>query len=141
MRTSSYIIFLALFSSAAVAEEKPQTKVMPQPRVRLDPVSRAAVIIPKSEAKTETTGGAIVMDKVIVKEQGSVPNEPSHPEEYKGSLSASDGGYVLRGSLDKARWEIGVWSWVPWTDVMWEDLKKFPKPKTRIDVDVVRIHW
>jgi hypothetical protein len=141
MKTPSFIILLALSASAALADDKLQTKVTPQPRVRLDPVSRAVILPPKSEIKTRVQSGAIVMDKVVVKEERSIPNGPSHPEEHKGRLSATEGGYALRGSLDKMRWEIGAWSWVPWTDVMWEDLKKFPKLKTRIDVDVVRIHW
>jgi hypothetical protein len=141
MKTPSFIILLALSASAALADDKLQAKVVPQPRVRLDPVSRVVLLPPKSEVKTGVQSGAILMDKVVVKEGRSIPNEPSHPEVHKGHLSATDGGYALRGSLDKMRWEIGAWSWVPWTDVMWEDLKKFPKTKTRIDVDIVRIHW
>jgi len=83
---------------------------------------------------------AVVMDKFIVNEN-ALPREPSHPEEQKGRFSLLNGGYLLQGELGKSQWEIGAWPWLPWTDVMWSDLKHFPKQKTRVDMEFVRIHW
>ncbi len=83
----------------------------------------------------------MMIEKVVVNEERRLPSGPAHPDEHKGGFSPADGGHVLEGSQAGIRWEIGAWSRVPWTDVMGEDLKKFPNPKTRIDVDVVRMHW
>src|SRR5205814_352702 len=134
------ILFLALVESTTAGEARSAATAVPQPRVRLDPVSRTAAIIPATEIRKEPNAPVVVMDKFIVKEPGGVPPEPSQEEGPQGRFSLVGGGYLMKGNIGKAQWEVGVWPWLPKTDVFAKE-QIFKPQKSRIDWDLVRFHW
>jgi hypothetical protein len=140
MKTPSAVLVLVLIASTVAGEERSVPPTIPQPRLRLDPISRAAVVVPAKEAGKEPNTSVVVMDKFIVKEQGVAPKEPTDEEGPKGGFSILGGGYVAMGEIGKAQWEIGVFPWLPRSDVMWRD-QKFKPQKTRVDWDFLRVHW
>ena len=140
MKTFLTIVLFALVASTGAAAERSAAKIVPQPRVRLDPDSRAAVAVPAKEVRKEPTAPAVVMDKFIVKEHGTVQKEPAQEEGPKGKFTLFGGGHVATGEVGNAQWAVGAWPWLPTTDVMWKD-QRFKPQKTRVDLDFVRVNW
>ena len=108
MRTPAALALFTLLAAGGVFAEESKARAVPQPRVRLGPVSGVAVVLPPPEVTVADAKAPVVMDKFIVNEKSAIPREPSHPEEQKGAFSALGGGYLLKGGGTKAEWEAGL---------------------------------
>jgi hypothetical protein len=109
----------------------------PQPRVRLDPVSRTAVPDRPREEVAAGVAPAVVMERYVVKEKGAVPAEPVAAPEATGPFTVTGGGYLWGRNVGAARVEIGLWKNV---DVFEKDAK-FKPQKTKEYFDFVRIKF
>jgi hypothetical protein len=151
MRTFSALFFLVGLAGGLAAGE--EGRIAPQPRMRLDPVTRAAVAEQAAKVAAEATARAtqdengaaeagdaspILLGKFVVREQGTGPREAPKQETFEGRFSPLKGGRLWSGKLGGAKAEIGFWSSLEFTkvgsSVMRED-------GPRLRVDMLRMKW
>ena len=130
---------LSLFAlCVAPAAIERSSSPLPQPRVRLDPATRAA--IPEPERRPEepsATASAVLMERLVVKERRALPLREPAVEDPTGAFSPTRGGRLIRKDAGRFRAEVGLW---PWIDIFGEEARFAPQ-STRAAVDVVRVKW
>ena len=119
---------------AAFAAEVPAApRAEPSPRPRLTEALRLKV---EQERTPEPDGGAVKMDKVIVRE-GRMPVAPPKEQERAGQFSITQGGYVLKKHGDKFSTEVGLWRHI---DII-EDPRDQLRQSERIRMSFLRFSW
>ncbi|MDP3068633.1 MAG: hypothetical protein Q8N18_00005, partial [Opitutaceae bacterium] len=107
MKIISTLWLLAWLANGGLAEE---VRTVPQPRVRLDPVTRAAVAaqavkVGEASAQVATEANAlkeagdaspILMGEFVVREQGTGPREAPKQETFDGRFTPWKGGRCFR---------------------------------------------
>ena len=136
MKTSTAAFLSVLFVCVAVGEETRSSSPVPQPRVRLDPVTRAAVVVPQNE-----TGNAsdvpIMLDRFVVKDRRELPIQRPTVEDPAGEFSPLKGGRLLRRDVGGVRVEVGLWPWIE----LFEKESRFKDSRTHVKMDFLRIKW
>ena len=135
MRPPLACLLFASIAVAASAADNPGNIATPKPRVRLDPVSLTAISEPTKSDREVADASKVFMEKYVVHGQSIIPRRetPAPTEKF----SASDGGRFFGGDTGPFHIEVGLWTSV---DVMRED-NRYKAPKTRVDVDLLRISW
>src|SRR5688500_380733 len=91
--TAGMMSVLTIWAANAAA---PRSEgAVPQQRWSLNPARKAAVAAPVAEEKREANP-AIVLDRLVVNEQGVLTDLPPAVEDPKGEFSPSGGGRFLR---------------------------------------------
>ena len=138
MKLLSPAVISLLLIGMVIAGGTRLSAAMPQPRPRLDPARQAAVTTPapKEEKKTEAEA-PVMMDRLVVKEHGSIPTHPPAVEDPTGEFSPLKGGRTLRRDVGNLRIEAGIWPHIE----LFEDEARFKPTKTRVDLDFLRIKF
>lgn len=126
------------------------TRTVPLPRLKLDPVTRAAVAeqaAKVAEAAKETNGAKvareaveegdaspILMGKYVVREHGTGAREAPKQEIFEGRFSPIKGGRILGGK----RYELGFWPSLEFTKVAGTAMRE---GGPRLNVDLLRVKW
>lgn len=82
-------------------------------------------------------GGAIVLDRVIVRDRRHLPAGPPKDQPVEGRFSPAQGGYLFKNEGAKFTTEVGLWRHIDLIDERSEALKQ----STRIRMGLVRISW
>ena len=143
MKTISILILLTWSAGVGAAEE---VRTVPQPRVRLDPVTRATVAVPVGEvpalaakAATETEDSSpILMGKFVVKERATGLVEAPKQERFDGRFTPWKGGRLWLGKLGGTNAEAGFWPYLEFTKVGSSAMRE---GGPRLTVDLLRIKW
>lgn len=104
----------------------------PAPRPRLQPNPPPEAQLENPPASTP----AVPMERYVVKE-GKLPAEPAQPVQRQGPFTLLEGGSILQRGKGGAVVEIGLW---PWENVS-KDAAKYQPPRTRVDMEGVRVRW
>jgi hypothetical protein len=132
--TAGMMSLLTIWAANAAA---PRSEgAVPQPRPRLDPTREAAVPTPVAEEKREANP-ALVLDRLVVKEQSIRTERLPAVEDPKGEFSPTGGGRFLRRDAGPIRLEAGVW---PVIDLFAEE-SRFKPTKVLIEFDLLRIKF
>jgi hypothetical protein len=132
--TAGMISVLAICAANAAAPRA--ESAVPQPRPRLDPTRQTAVPTPVAEEKPDSNP-ALVLDRLVVKEQSVLRERPPAVEDPKGEFSPTGGGRFLRRDAGPIRVEAGVW---PAIDLFAEE-SRFKPTKVLVELDLVRIKF
>ena len=132
--TQGLMIFLAL-GNFAVAADRPTA--VPQPRVRLDPVTRIAVPASKAESAAETAAPAVMMSPMVVKSTLLPAEDPAQEKQPEGPFSLLEGGWLYAKDLKHVRVEVGVW---PYRNIMWKS-DRFKSDLRHVGTEFVRVSW
>lgn len=120
----------------AVGAETRSGTPAPQPRVRLDPATRAAVVVPQNE-----TGSAsdvpVMLDRFVVKDRRELPIQRPTVEDPTGEFSPLKGGRLLRRDVGGVRVEVGLWPWIE----LFERESRYKDSRTHVKMDFLRIKW
>lgn len=120
-------------------------RITPQPRLKLDPVTRAAVAEQAAKvadaaalaAKGATVAGdasPILLGKYVVREHGTGAREAPKQETFEGRFSPLKGGRILRGK----RYDLGFWPSLEFTKVAGTAMRE---GGPRLNVDLLRVKW
>jgi hypothetical protein len=137
MKSAWLMIAVVLLATASVGEERDRVNNVPQPRPRLDPATQGAGASPTVGDRRSTSAPATMMAAYVVRQTAAVPNEPRSEPEREGPFTPLRGGEIYAVKAGRARVELGLW---PWFDVFAKDAQ-FKSPKTRVDVDFLRVRW
>lgn len=149
MNKRPILLLLVWLPCMAAAEE---TRATPQPRMRLDPVTRAAVTeqaakvaaaaVAANVAQAETADTAdaspILMNKFVVKERGTGPLEAPKQETFEGRFTPWKGGRLKEGKLGGANYEVGFWPSLEFTKLASNAMRE---GGPRLRVDLLRMKW
>ena len=149
MKIISTLLLLAWLANGGLAEE---VRTVPQPRVRLDPVTRAAVAaqaVKVGEAAARAAKEAnplkeagdaspILMGKFVVREQGTGPREAPKQETFEGRFTPWKGGRLWAGKLGGTNAEVGFWPYLEFTKVASTSMRE---GGPRLNVDFLRVKW
>lgn len=133
----------------AVSVSAEEGRTAPQPRLRLDPVTRAAVAeqaVKVAAAAAQTANGAtepadsspILMSKFVVKERGTGPLEAPKQEVFEGRFTPWKGGRLKAGKLGGASYEVGFWPSLEFTKLSSNAMRE---GGPRLNVDLLRMKW
>lgn len=132
MKTIPVVMLLVCLARGVWAED---SRPVPMPRLKLDPVSHQAV---REMAKVATPapagsatgrdGGAamITMDQYVVREKGGGPKAAPKQEMFEGDFTWRTGGKIAGNK----RYEIGFWPMV-----------EYRASDTRLNVDFLHIKF
>lgn len=147
LRASILLVWLPCWVTAE------ETRATPQPRVRLDPVTRAAVTeqaakvaaaaqaaqAQVAQAGSETEDASpILMRKFVVKERGTGPLEAPKQEVFEGRFTPWKGGRLKAGKLGGANYEVGFWPSLEFTKLSSNAMRE---GGPRLKVDLLRMKW
>lgn len=128
-------LMFAWVVAAGSAADAPANPVTPQPRVRLDPVSRTAVPEPSKAERDAADANAVFMEKYFVRGRSAAPRRKT--QDPHGTFSLMNGGRFAGKDAKPSRVEFGLWSHI---DLM-DDDARFRPPQTHPVFDLIRIHW
>jgi hypothetical protein len=140
MKTSVTVVMLgfALAATAASGEEKRVAVASPQPRLRLDPATRAVVVVEPVRVETKSAEtNAVTMDKFVVKGRPLLMQGPAPLPPVTGKFTLLSGGVMSERELGALKLELGAWVM---EDII-PDEAKFKAQKTRADFGFLRISW
>lgn len=150
MKTLSTLAGLAFLVSWVSADEQ---RITPRPRMKLDPVTRAAVaeqarkVTASPAARSATTEHAAMetgdvspslLEKYIVRERGTGAREAPKQETFAGRFTPWKGGRLKEGKLGGARYEVGFWPSLEFTQVASTSMRE---GGPRLNVDLLRMKW
>jgi hypothetical protein len=141
MKLCRTVLPFLLMLAVAKGAETPRSPQQPQPRLRLDPQTRAAA----TEISDERSSGEprpssevpVMLQRLVVKETIPLPIRRPAVEDPTGSFSPLDGGRLLRRDVGGMRVEVGIWPSIE----LFEEEARFKPTKTRISFDFLRIKW
>lgn len=128
-------LMFALIAVSGSGAEATTNVAAPKPRVRLDPVSLAAISEPAKPEREVADASKVFMEKYVVRGQSVVPRRET--QDPKGLFSGLAGGRFAGADAGSLRIELGLWTSV---DVMADD-NRFKAPQYRANFDVLRIQW
>ena len=134
MNAPRAIVLAALMMSAATAEE---SRVLPQPRLRLDPTRSTAIAEPRETEKSKSSDGVLTMSPFIVRSARINADEREQGRLPTGPISLRGGGWIYRTESGRAHLEVGVW---PYQNILWKDDRFKPELK-HVGTEFVRISW
>jgi hypothetical protein len=137
MKTSYAIILAVMVTSVGAAQEGRSAPAIPQPRVRLDPITRTAVADPKKEPRKESSDSVIKMSPFVVKSIPIITSEPEQESRPTSPFSPLTGGWIVRKDVGRTRIEIGAW---PYYNIMWKT-DRFKSDLKHVGTEFVRISW
>ena len=135
MKTFRATVLAALIVSSTLAEES--RSVTPQPRIRLDPTSRAAIAEPTKPEKSESSDRAVAMSPFIVRSKRMDAEGPGQDRLPTGPISIVNGGWIYRKQNGGTRMEVGMW---PYQNILWTNDRFLPEPK-HVGMEFIRISW
>jgi hypothetical protein len=136
-RISHLFVLAAVITGAAAADQRPFAPTLPQPRVRLDPVTRTAVSETKLAARKESADPVVEMSPFIVKSSPIPTGEPEQPTQPTGPFSPLSGGWLFRKDRGRVRIEVGAW---PYYNIMWKT-DRFKSDLKHVGTEFFRISW
>jgi hypothetical protein len=151
-KTASCLLFFALLTSAALAQENKSDSAAPQARPRLiranltdpavaGPMSTAAptpgATVSADPANKDAAPAPFVMERFVVKDKANLSLERRDAPERLGPFTPLEGGRFMGTRSDPFIVEVGLWA--P-TDVMAKD-DTFKPAKTQVELGAVRIRW
>lgn len=134
MKLTAIIAACLVLATVAAAQERST----PQARPRLDAAGRATASAPAP--RTDVTAGpepALMLEKVIVKEQPLERRAPEEPTPAKGPFTVSDGGTVLQHDIGRVRATLGM---SPYVDPMANDAR-FKPQATSVRYSLLSLAW
>lgn len=151
MRQFSVVVALVCSASGLAAEA---TRTVPLPRLKLDPVTRAAVAeqaakvaeveIAAAKAASVAKGGngatgegeesPILLGKYVVRERGKGAKEAPKQETFEGRFTPLKGGRIL----GRKRYDFGFWPSLEFTKVAGTAMRE---GGPRLNVDLLRVRW
>ncbi len=145
MKTPCALVLILSLGSVVMAEE---TRVVPQPRVRLDPATKAAIPEPvRSDATVAASNSStsmLVMDKYVVRST-AIPRLGPPPQQLAdGKWSPIKGGKFFDGKIGGANYEVGMWPWVElvsFSTLSHQDMGKAREGGPRLNVDLLHLNW
>lgn len=146
MNSLRALLLLVWWPGLATAED---TRATPQPRVRLDPLTRTAVTeqaakvaaaaAQTAQMATETEDASpILMRKFVVKERGTGWLEAPKQETFEGRFTPWKGGRLKAGKLGGASYEVGFWPSLEFTKLASNAMRE---GGPRLNVDLLRLKW
>ena len=145
MKIWPVVVGISFSANLVVAEVAHST---PQPRLKLDPVTRAAVAEDAAKAvdaaaQKARAGNAarepgdaspILLGKYVVRERGTGAREAPKQEMFEGRFSPLKGGRILGGK----RYDLGFWPALEFTKVAGTAMRE---GGPRLNVDLLRVKW
>ncbi len=153
MKILSALAGITFLVSSVSADEQ---RITPQPRLKLDPVTRAAVAEQAGKVAHATsvaareataTNGApaagdggdtspILLGKYIVRERGTGAREAPKQETFEGRFTPWKGGRLKEGKFGGSRYEVGFWPSLEFTKVASTSMRE---SGPRFNVDLLRM--
>lgn len=135
-----------VWSASVVSAD--EARIVPQPRLKLDPVTRAAVteqsakVAEAARAATGATEGGdaspILLGKYVVREHGKGAREAPKQETFEGRFTPWKGGRLWAGKLGGTNAEVGFWPYLEFTKVAGTAMRE---GGPRLNVDFLRVKW
>ena len=119
----------------AHAAEPGVSSATPQPRVRLDPATRAAVAEPATREISTSSNDAGVLDRYVVRGRSLLLRR--NPQEPEGAFTPANGGHFFQHDLGGLRVEVGLWTTID----LFDEEARFKPQKTKFSFDFLRIRW
>ena len=139
MRTYRAAIFFVTVITATAGDERRDAPA-PQPRLRLNPVTRTAIKEPKIEEK-KTSASVVTMSPFIVRSTpiNEQTNEPNREQARTptGPISVFDGGWVTRKDIGGVHVELGAWGY---QNILWKNDRLKSDPK-HVGTEFLRVFW
>jgi hypothetical protein len=137
MKAPCGVIIALMVTSVAAAEQSRSTAAVPQPRMRLDPITRAAIADPKKEEQKKPSDFVIKMSPFIVKSIPINANEPEQERQPTGPFSPLTGGWIGRKETGNVLIEVGAW---PYRNIMWK-ADRFKSDMNHVGTEFLRFSW
>jgi hypothetical protein len=123
---------------AGAAEENRARAAVPQPRARLDPVTRTAIAEPRAEEKKAESAAVVKLSPYIVRSTPLVVNEAEQEQDQPiGPFAPSTGGWVIQKDRGALRFEVGSW---PYRNILWKN-DRFKSDKKNVGTGFFRVSW
>lgn len=136
MNKSWVLILMVLVGSPMVGAEA-SSRPVPQPRVRLDPNSHAAIPPTKTSGTRALPGSVVAMSPMIVRSTVIAVDGPQPQKQPDGFFSLSEGGRMFGKEKGAVRFEVGVW---PYQNILWKN-DRFKSDLNHVGTEFVRISW
>lgn len=133
---ASVLLLLLAFARGFAAD--PGAPARPQPRLRLDPSTKAAVVMPAAEpGKSTAPAPSLLMERFVVKDKAltHLLLRPPAVQDPKGKFTPQGGGRFYGRDAGAFRIEFGLW---PHLDIMADDAGF---SGSHLGTDFVRIKW
>ncbi|MEO6002974.1 MAG: hypothetical protein ABIZ04_13420 [Opitutus sp.] len=118
----------------ALGADPDTSSATPQPRMRLDPATRSAVVEPANREITSSANDAVVLERFVVRGRNLLRRNPQEPT---GSFTPANGGHFLQRDLGGLRVEVGLWTTID----LFDEEARFKPQKTKFSFDFLRIRW
>ena len=146
MKIHAAVIFSVWLVRLAWAEERAG---VPQPRLKLDPLTRTAVSEQAAKVAETTALAAkaasevgdsspILLGKYIVRERGTGAKEAPKHETFEGRFTPWKGGRLWAGKLGGTNAEVGFWPYLEFTKPASTAMRE---GGPRLNVDFLRVKW
>ena len=122
---------------AVAAESAPRASPTPQPRVRLDPVTRGAMPASRERAPAQAASGAVMMSPLVVKATILAAEDPQPEPPPAGPFTLASGGSIWKQDTGGRRVEVGVF---PYRNILWKD-DKFHSNRNQFGTELLRVSW
>lgn len=134
MKTRSVVILAVLLIGAATAADGRSENVVPKPRARLDPATRAE---PPKQEKREAPDSVLSMSPFVVKSTMLTSTGPEEERRPAGPFSPLTGGTIARKDNGGVRIETGVW---PYHNILWK-ADRFKSDLNHVGTEFVKVSW
>jgi hypothetical protein len=130
----SVIMVVAMSAIGSAQESRPATS--PQPRIRLDPVTRAAIPEPVKVNRAESRD-VVQLSPFVVKSTPLLFTGPEQEPRPTGPFSLLSGGWLVRKKVGSFDVQVGAW---PYENIFWK-ADSFLFERKHVVTEFVRISW